>query len=71
MKATKRTIVHFLIKASCSVRISTRGLFLQKLLIKIVGERSEISNFCSDMKGVLGWKDSPFINQKEREAERE
>jgi hypothetical protein len=36
-----------------------------------VGERSELSNFLRDLKGVLEWKDSPFINQKEREAERE
>ena len=38
IKAIKRTIVHFLSKASCSVRISTRGLFLQKLFIKISNE---------------------------------
>ncbi len=28
----------------------------------LVGERSEISNFCSDLTGVLEWKDFPFIN---------
>jgi len=36
-----------------------------------MGQRSELSNFCSDLKDILKWKDSPFINQKEREAERE
>jgi hypothetical protein len=38
----------------------------------LVGERSEISNFLKeDVDTIKAWKDSPCINQKEREAERE
>jgi hypothetical protein len=40
-------------------------------LLCFVGEKSKILNFCSGLKGVLEWKDSPFRHQKEREAERE
>jgi len=37
-----------------------------------VGERSEISNFLrEDVDAMKAWNDSPCINQKEREAERE
>jgi hypothetical protein len=37
-----------------------------------VGERSELSNFLKeDLDAIKAWKDSPYINQKEREAERE
>jgi hypothetical protein len=37
-----------------------------------VGERSELSNFLrEDLDAMKAWKDSPCINQKEREAERE
>jgi len=37
-----------------------------------VGERSEISNFLrEDVDAMEAWKDSSYINQKEREAERE
>jgi hypothetical protein len=37
-----------------------------------VGQRSEISNFCSDLKGDLEWKDSPIIkSKKEKQKESE
>jgi hypothetical protein len=52
-------------------RTSLFALSLSKGHSVLVGERSELLNFCSHLKGVLEWKDSPFINQKEREAERE
>ena len=47
-------------------------LFGTSLSLCFVGERSEISNFLrEDVDAMEAWKDSSYINQKEREAERE